>query len=240
MALRFEQRQWNELARRDPLWAILTDPSKKDGRWPVEEFFATGRDQIAGVMQTAARLGFPKTRAAALDFGCGVGRLTQALTDYFDHVAGIDISPAMLDLARKYNRSGERCTYVLNTDAGFHNIGSDSLDLVYSMMVLQHVNPRHVRRYIREFVRVLRGGGLGIFQLPSRFAPRSVKARLANSLNMFCRGKILRDPEVFPMHGVPRNVVENDLRRAGAQILEVTADHSAGPEWKSYLYAFTK
>ena len=73
-----------ELLRADgSLWAILTEPSKWFGRWDEGEFFETGVKQIAGVMETIQSLGIDVARGRALDFGCGVGRLTQALCDAF-------------------------------------------------------------------------------------------------------------------------------------------------------------
>ena len=39
------RRQWNGMGQEDPLWAILTVPSKAGGRWKVEEFFATSRQR---------------------------------------------------------------------------------------------------------------------------------------------------------------------------------------------------
>src|SRR5262245_45857186 len=103
MKLRAQQAQWDRLGRTDPLWAILTDPDCRYGRWDVEEFFARGRAEIDQAMRIAERLAVPARRDTALDFGCGVGRLTQAMAAYFDRVTGVDIAPAMLQLAAQYN-----------------------------------------------------------------------------------------------------------------------------------------
>ncbi|MGC2661261.1 MAG: class I SAM-dependent methyltransferase, partial [Bryobacteraceae bacterium] len=97
------------------MWAILTNPAKSGGRWTPEEFFATGQHDVDDVMRKVNRLALPSKRGAVLDFGCGVGRVTQALSVHFDRATGVDISPTMLDLARKYNRCGERCQFVWNT-----------------------------------------------------------------------------------------------------------------------------
>ena len=45
----------------------------------------------------------PGARDRALDFGCGVGRLTRALGDRFDAVVGVDISAGMVEQARRLN-----------------------------------------------------------------------------------------------------------------------------------------
>ena len=42
---------WEYLAKKDPLWAILSDPSKANGRWKLDEFFASGQSEIDGMMR---------------------------------------------------------------------------------------------------------------------------------------------------------------------------------------------
>lgn len=191
-------------------------------------------------MRMAGNLGYPKNHGAALDFGCGAGRLTQALAGWFDSVTGIDISPVMLDLARKHNNFGERCAYRLNTSDDLVQLPSDSFDMVYSQIVLQHLPAPVACRYLSEFVRVLRPGGLALIQLPSRLLASSFWSRIGYHYGMLLRRKLLRDPNVFEMYGVPRTQVEKVLEQAGARLLAVRPDESAGPEWESFLYAVTK
>ena len=171
MDLQELQKNWNELGKTDPLWAILTDPSCRGGKWDVERFFATGREEIAEVMQQADALHLPEHRGTALDFGCGVGRLTQALCGWFDRCYGVDIAPSMIDLARQYNRAGLKCEYFVNPHPDLRLFPDDQFDLVHSNIVLQHMRPEYSALYIREFVRVVRPGGLVIFQIPEGKRP---------------------------------------------------------------------
>ncbi len=64
------KQDWEELASIDPLWAVLTHPDKKFGKWDTDEFFLTGEVEIGRVMDSATRLGYPKGRKLCLDFGC--------------------------------------------------------------------------------------------------------------------------------------------------------------------------
>jgi 2-polyprenyl-3-methyl-5-hydroxy-6-metoxy-1,4-benzoquinol methylase len=90
--------QFELLAKRDPLWAILTDPSRKGNRWRLDEFLATGESEIDHCLRFLARRGLsPIDSAVALDFGCGVGRLTRALARRFDRVYGVDAAPTMIE-----------------------------------------------------------------------------------------------------------------------------------------------
>ena len=108
------QKNWNAFGKMDALWAILQAPDKKGKKWKQEEFFKSGAIEIDAVMQHIESLGVSLPRGRALDFGCGVGRLTQGLARYFANVDGIDIAPSMIALAREYNQHGDKCTYHLN------------------------------------------------------------------------------------------------------------------------------
>lgn len=174
-------RTWNTLGEADPLWAILSEPEKTGNRWNLDEFLKTGEEEIRGLMGYVESLSVPPlTRGVALDFGCGVGRLTQALARHFDECHGVDIAETMLERARAINRHGSRCAYHLNQVNDLRLFHSDTFDFVYSNIVLQHMPLEASTAYLPEFVRVLKRGGLLIFQLPSRLAtgPRTVQPLL--------------------------------------------------------------
>ena len=69
------RRHWDEFGRTDPLWAILTAPDKKGNRWSVDEFLATGREEIAALMAylDARQLAGGRTRAAGPARAPGTG-----------------------------------------------------------------------------------------------------------------------------------------------------------------------
>jgi SAM-dependent methyltransferase len=173
MELEQLQEHWNAFAKIDPLWAILTAPDKKNGRWGPLEFFQTGKDEIDTLMKSVATMNWSGHRQRALDFGCGVGRLTQALCGYFEECCGVDISVEMLRRAGEFNRFGSRCSYCVNTTNDLRSFSDGSFDFVYSNIVLQHMEPEYAANYIREFIRVLAPGGLIVFQLPSEMIART-------------------------------------------------------------------
>jgi ubiquinone/menaquinone biosynthesis C-methylase UbiE len=161
------QKNWDKFGKRDPLGAILWDSEKKENKWKVDEFFETGVKEIGSIMEYAQSLGLIIPRGKALDFGCGVGRISQALVAYFDEVIGVDIAPSMLRLAEKYNRFGNRCRYYLNATDDLTVFGDNSFDFIFTTIVLQHMKPEYSRKYLREFIRLLTPRGILIFQLPS-------------------------------------------------------------------------
>jgi SAM-dependent methyltransferase len=171
MSIEELQRNWDEFGRNDPLWAILTEPGKRRGKWNLREFFEKGEEDIANLMRYIDSLEFPLRRNRALDFGCGVGRLTQPLCRHFEVCYGVDIAPSMIELANKYNRYGQKCRYCLNVSDKMNLFDDNYFDLVYSIITLQHMEPRYSLGYIREFIRILAPGGLLIFQIPSEPIP---------------------------------------------------------------------
>jgi SAM-dependent methyltransferase len=158
---------WDQHAASDPLWAVLAFPEKRGGRWPLQEFMKTGEREIALLFHRFAELQLSAPRGHALDFGCGVGRLTQALARRLDRVVGADISPVMIDLARQLNRYADRVQYICTAETGLETLPAESFQCIYSNIVLQHVPAELSVRYLHEFFRLLGRGGLLVFQLPS-------------------------------------------------------------------------
>ena len=109
---------WERLAQRDAMWAILSNPSKKGRKWDPVAFFESGEAAINHLLSEATATGVPLRRGTALDFGCGLGRLTQALCIHFAKCYGVDISSTMIAEAGRYNRFGAACEYVLNDSPG--------------------------------------------------------------------------------------------------------------------------
>ena len=214
------------------MWAILTHPAKTEGRWDAQEFFATGTHEVNLFMQRAQGWGVPAERRTALDFGCGIGRLSQALASHFDQVYGVDISPKMIDLAREHNRQGERVAYRWNPDSHLRSFANGSMDMIYSWITLQHMRPRHAREYMREFLRVLAPGGLLLFQYPSR--PISFRLTLGRWTAFLSR------PRPMYMNGMNREEVVALLERGGGRILEIRQDDQSIPGYHSLCYAVTR
>lgn len=166
------RRDWEELAEVDPLWAILSFPNKRFGRWEHDEFMATGEAQVAGHLHQAAELGYPAGRRAVLDFGCGVGRLAPALAARFECYCGVDIAENMVAQARHLHGGRRGCRFVTDGGTGLEQFRDGSFDLVISLYVLQHLPRRAtVLSYLRTFVRLLAPTGLAVFQLPARIPP---------------------------------------------------------------------
>jgi SAM-dependent methyltransferase len=179
VSLERHKEDWERLAEVDPLWAVLTAPEQKDGGWNTEAFFATGETEIAAVFSEIDRLGRAPGRVRALDFGCGVGRLTRALGSRFETAVGVDISEAMVEQARRLNEAFPACEFRVNTTADLRQFETGSFDFVYSSLVLQHLpSAAHVEAYVAEFFRLVGPDGLVVFGIPRHISfPYSLQPR---------------------------------------------------------------
>lgn len=165
MSLEQTRQTWERLGAADPLWAVLSTPGTRDGAWNLPWFLETGRIDLGDVLDLMSTVGVDFGRRA-LDFGCGVGRLTQVLAEHVGAAVGVDLAESMITLAHQLNQVGERVRFVHN-DAERLPFDDDSFDSALSLMVLQHLPPRLAVRAILELIRVVRPGGVLALQIPS-------------------------------------------------------------------------
>lgn len=101
----------------------------------------------------------PLRRGGALDFGCGVGRLTLALAREFEGVVGLDVSRSMLDEAGRNAREFgvSNVKFALSNDLLSEAPGQ--FDFVNSYIVLQHIPTRRGMPIIERLIDKVRPGG---------------------------------------------------------------------------------
>lgn len=243
------QKHWDEFGKSNPMWAILTSATE----WNEEAFFETGIQEINSIMETVKSLPTAFSKARALDFGCGIGRLTQALALHFEEVCGVDISPAMIETAMQYNKYGDRCKYYVNSSDDLPLFANNSFDFIYSNITLQHMNPQYAKKYIAEFVRILVPGGLMVFQLPSELVEKNpIKNRInallpTPALELYRKTKfkfvdLYHQHPRMEMHGIRKTEVAKFLEKQNARIIEARIDkrETAEQHWVSFVYYVTK
>ena len=179
------QKQWETHARFDALWAVLTLKEKIGGEWDEEHFFQIGREEIKEVFRYLhVNQLKPNQNGKCLDFGSGVGRLSLALSDYFDEVVGIDISPTMVAKATQYAKSKKvrNAKFVLSESAALsQQLGAGDFDFIYSNITLQHIERNLQESYLQEFSKLLKPGGIAVLQIPSR---KPAPARWSSALKV--------------------------------------------------------
>jgi SAM-dependent methyltransferase len=149
---------WRELGASNPYWGVISHPNfLLENLTPerLDEFYASGPFHIDPIVADLARFVGKPPSGRALDFGCGVGRLAEAMTAYADEVVGYDISPGMLALARA--RKG-KATYVDTLPDG-------PFDWINSFIVFQHIPPERGLEVIGQLLARLAVGGVVSLQL---------------------------------------------------------------------------
>ena len=247
-ALGEQKREWEEIASQDAMWAILSYSDRKFGAWDRDAFFRTGELEIERLMTNAAELARPAGRSSALDFGCGVGRLTRALSKHFESCLGLDISETMVAGARELNADTPSCTFEVNDQPDLRRYEDGSFDLIFTQIVLQHQPSRSaIEAYLDEFLRTLRPDGLLVFQLPSaiplslRLQPRRRVYVLLRRLGFrakFLYWKLGLHP--MRMRHLPRVDVIAFLESRGARVLRVDTSRDPSYGFEDSVYYVTK
>lgn len=227
-SLKSHIRDWQEMAAVDPFRAITAQRKE----WEIREFLATAKPHIDQLFSVAGSLGLPKTYHRALEFGCGAGRFLPHFEKRFKEVWAADVSPGMIDLARNYN---PLCKFHLVTGPDLKFFPDNHFDLIYSFLVLQHLPDRStIAAYIREFMRILRPGGLAAFQVPDRLSlrwriqPRRRAYKLLHALGF--GPKRLQSWNLLPMKlvAMPRSAVREAISEAGGSIRSEALSGSDG------------
>lgn len=214
---------WDAHATRDPLWAVLSEAGKEARRWDVRRFFQTGLNEVALMFYELESRGIAVNHGAALDFGCGVGRLTQALAPRFGQVVGVDVSPKMIETAAALNPFPERARFVWNCEPHLRQFADESFDFIYTNIVLQHIAPDISEGYLREFLRLLTRNGILVFQLPSH--PRGPDDPLPEST------AIAMPENAYQARIAIAAVPEQPLEPGASLTLDVDVTNISGTAW---------
>jgi len=150
---------WNRAADADAVDAIFTGASP-------EIFETSGRDDADRLRP----LVHPESRV--LNIGCGIGRVERYLAPHVGALWGVDISGKMIARARL--RLAEFPNVRLRELAAGEFLSAfetGSFDLVFSFLVLQHLEKEDAYRYLEDACRVLEPGGRLPVQFPNLLSP---------------------------------------------------------------------
>lgn len=246
-----EQAYWAEQGFQNPWWAVDTNFVKgKESEYPTERklsFYKGGVDTLNQMLPKAQALGLLKkdwiARATALDFGCGLGRMSNALASAgFQKVKCVDQAQSFLDAGEdsltKLAGQGvvpadvaSRLEFVQSAPDLLCKEAPSSIDFVHSVITLQHMKPMLQMAYVEQFCDVLRPGGVGYFQIPT-FLKKQRK-------DTHC--SLLSDRKEMMMHYTPKDEVERHLTSRGCKVVSATEyimfDAMAGT---SMLFIFEK
>lgn len=144
---------WQKIGEEEPYYGVLTNPIflKDNLSTDTLKIFWDGGHQDINFFLSTIRQHFgdfqPKT---AIDFGCGVGRLTRAIASHVETVTGVDVSPGMLLEARKDAPANARFADTLPEAA---------VDWIVSHIVFQHIPPVKGYALFADLMQRLAPGG---------------------------------------------------------------------------------
>jgi len=153
--LRRMREEWNRWAHANTFGAI--DSEARDEK----EFWRRGETIALWILDDTK----PKTDAKILDLGCGIGRIARPLLKWGYKVHGIDVSSTMISLAQKCNSNLPNHKFKTCNGKSIP-FPSSYFDLVYSVLVFQHLPLSVMRAYISEIRRVLKTRGKFWVQVP--------------------------------------------------------------------------
>lgn len=168
---RWKSISWEEMAQENPLFAVMTTAAMADA--PATDFTRAQRDELFRkgrklffdqLRRPLAKVMFTREDALVVEYGCGVGRILNAVVEAGYRCAGIDISPTMLEHCRRLVPQVE-ALYPLDDD-GRCAMPDESARAVFSFAVVQHI--ASLSRYLTAFdemCRILQPGGLLTVQL---------------------------------------------------------------------------
>jgi SAM-dependent methyltransferase len=215
------RRDWDARAAADPWhYTLLREPV--DWRSESEAFVGESLD----------RLGCRISRAATvLEIGCGPGRLTWALARRARRVVAVDVSPRMVDVARRNLAGVDNVLLLVGDGSSLAPVRTGAVDLVYSALTLQHL-PRAslVLGYLSEAARVLAPGGDLAVQLnnetPIRFLARRAANRTMWLVNLSGRRTALEHGRTWTGSRVGLAGARRVLADAGAALVAVRGEGS--------------
>src|SRR2546430_5692814 len=139
------RQDWNERARKDAFYYVAT--WRQD--WTVETFLESGEEEYRNLVQPVLdELQFPPEGGSMLEVGCGAGRMTASFARRFASVYALDISEEMQNLAKQHLAGIQNIHWVLGEGTSLSAIASESVDFVFSYLVLQHLPAEEDRKSV--------------------------------------------------------------------------------------------
>lgn len=240
---KFEQQKklWDYNADKNAKWAISSHTEKLNEEWNTEDFYAEGEAVISQIMQKVESL-TELNKELALDFGCGIGRLSKHLGPFFNEVYGIDISESMIQQAKLENHA-ENIQFLVSESTNLEALGSKKFDFIISLIVIQHIPPPLAIKQLEVLFHKLASGGICVIQIPEVRIP-TVKNRIRKYIpeKVFRLKHQLLRPEVpyITMYGLDRSLIKDLSAKNSIEILHIESDRLAGGDWESYTYFLKK
>ena len=210
--------KWQQYGKSEPYWSVIVSEDYKTTNITenIDRFYATGVDDVDLALRAVSRAGIdPSGFRAAIDFGCGVGRLTLALANRIGTVTGVDISPGHVALARKRAQAHGANNVSFEIISSVADIlAIDKADFIMSLIVIQHNPPPVMAEIFRMLLDRLNVNGVAYIQIPTFIENYS-----------FDVGKYLEgEKDDMEMNCLPQHHIFQLINDAGCVPLEIRED----------------
>jgi len=161
-------KSWEEFGKENPYYWVTTIDEYVDEKWNEEtqkKFFEDSTKYIHNILEIIHKHIDPNfSPKNALDFGCGVGRVTIPLSKMSKKVVGTDVSSTMLKEAEKLSthEKTENTTFVKGDDE-LSKI-TDTFNFVHSIYVFQHIPFKRGKKILDRILSSLEPDGVGVLQ----------------------------------------------------------------------------
>ncbi|MBO0730100.1 MAG: methyltransferase domain-containing protein [Acidimicrobiaceae bacterium] len=147
-----------------PLWNPRTDDdaiSQISGTADWRQFEAAGREDEARLAP------FYDESSIVLDLGCGIGRVAQFVAPKCRQLWAVDASQRMLDITSRRLSMMTNISFARCLDVAVPDVPDESIDLAYSIQMLEHVEREDAFLLLEELRRVLRPSGTVVVTFPN-------------------------------------------------------------------------
>jgi len=175
----------------------------------------------------------------ALEIGYGGGRILAAASKSFKKVIGVDIHNNGKLVETELEKRGISDFELFQTDGNSIPIESSTVDVVYSFIVLQHVEKIAIfKEYLNETYRVLKPGGIALLYFGRKHLFSSGrKSKLLYLMDRFAEKLLLRKGfKEFPAKVNCTNLVISPVyvkklaKKIGFQVLGKCVSHKNVPD----------
>lgn len=198
------QNDWEAKARENPLHAIMTVAEYRDltlhdlQDGAPAAFLEKGRQIYRNLIERNLLETEKNRRLRMFDYGCGAGRIMNAVIEAGHDACGADISPTMIETCGKIV-PGATGRFVVGPD-GQVPLPDASCDVSYSFAVVQHIKSLAAHeKAIDEMARITKPNGLLVIQVNCEDFSTGSLERPGHTINFENWSVHFADPDQAPV-----------------------------------------
>ena len=138
-----------------------------------------------------------------LEYGCGVGRILQAASVYFNSVTGVDSSAVAIDLAKETLKNFNNLDFFHTSGNNLKDFDDKKYDFCYSFACLNHIPLKILSHVLLEITRILKDNSNAVLQLYVGSHPTVV------------------DRDTITIRGYPEACIKNAFIKLGYKVLSM-------------------